>query len=172
MGLKEKYAKKTLLKKAGLIKRSPELPNLNIVKKVSVIWQPSQKKAFHYLQDYFIKKQVIFRSLCVFEENSEPFADINSLIPKDINWLGFPKQGKIDGFIEMEFDLLLNVALEQNITLDYITAITRAKFKVGWSPDENNFFDLIINISKNRDALYLAKQQIFYLGQLNKTVHK
>ena len=68
----------------------------------------------------------------------------------------------------MNFDVLLNVALEQNITLNYITLNTLAKFKIGWSPNENNYFDLNINITQNQDALYLAKQQIFYLGQLNK----
>ena len=154
------------------MKRSPELPNLETVKKVGVIWQLSQNKAFHYLQDYFSKKQVIFRSLCVFEENLKLVPDANSIISKDLNWLSFPKPGKIDSFIELEFDLLLNVALEQNITLDYITIVTQAKFKTGWSADENNFFDLNINISQNQDALYLAKQQIFYLRQLNKTKNK
>jgi hypothetical protein len=53
----------------------------------------------------------------------------------------------------------------QNI--NYITALSRAKFKTGWSPDEKNFFDLNIKINEKQDALYLAKQQIFYLSQLN-----
>ena len=172
MRILEKYAKRKLLRKAKLLKRIPELPNFKTFKKVGVIWQPDQKNAFLFLQDYISKKKIIFRSLCVFEENSEIVVDANSLTPKDLNWMRFPKPGKINGFTEMDFDLLLNLALVQNITLDYITLITRAKFKTGWSPDENNFFDLNINISQNRDSLYLAKQQIFYLRQLNKTNNK
>ena len=172
MGIKEKYAIRKLRKAEASVHRKPEIPDLDSLKKVGVIWQPEQKEAFHYLQEYFSKKQSIFRSLCVFSENIEMATDSNSIIPKDLNWFGFPKPGKIDNFVEMEFDLLLNICMNQNITIDYITISTQAKFKIGWSPNETNYFDLNINISKNQDALYLAKQQIFYLGELNKKTSK
>jgi hypothetical protein len=141
---------------------------LETIKKVGVLWQPEQKDAYHYLHDYFNKKQVIFRSLCLLDKQIEMMVDANTLSPKDINWLKFPKPGVIDEFTKMQFDVMLNIALEQNITLDYITLQTKAKFKIGWSPSEKNYFDLNINISQNKNALYLAEQQIFYLGQLNK----
>jgi hypothetical protein len=168
MGIIEKYALKKLQRMEAALKRNPEIPELDTVKKVGVIWQPEQKDAVHFLHDYFSKKQVIFRSLCVLDKQVELMVDANTLSPKDLNWLKFPKYGVIDGFTKMKFDVLFNVALEQNITLDYITIHTRAKFKTGWSPNEKNYFDLNINISQNKNALYLAKQQIFYLGQLNK----
>jgi len=66
--------------------------------------------------------------------------------------------------------LLLNIALNQNRVLDYLTALSKARFKIGWSPDQSNFFDLNINIGGKQDALFLARQQIFYLSQLNKKV--
>jgi hypothetical protein len=168
MGLKEKLARKKISKIEASFKRTPEIPLLDNVKKVGVIWQPEQKEAFFYLQDFFGKKQAIFRSICVFNDNTQPTSDSSTLIPKDLNWLGFPKPGKIDVFTEMQFDLLLNIALQENVTLDYLTLVTQAKFKTGWSSKENNYFDLNIKIGQNQDALYLAKQQIFYLGQLNK----
>jgi hypothetical protein len=62
----------------------------------------------------------------------------------------------------------LNIALEDNLVLDYLTALSQAKFKVGSSQKTNNYFDLNINIDENREPMYLAKQQIFYLAQLNK----
>ena len=83
--------------------------------------------------------------------------------------MGLPDAVNVDNFIETEFDLLLNVALQQNLILDYITAFSRASFKIGWSPVKENYFDLNINIGGKQDALYLARKQIFYLGQLNKT---
>ena len=72
----------------------------------------------------------------------------------------------IDDFISIKLDVLLNIALKQNLVLDYITLLSKARFKVGCSPEENNYFDLNINIEENDDALFLAKQQIFYLAQL------
>lgn len=168
MGIIEKYALIKLHRMEVAIKRNPEIPNLETIKKVGVLWQPEQKDAYHYLHDYFNKKQVIFRSLCLLDKQIEMMVDANTLSPKDINWLKFPKPGVIDEFTKMQFDVMLNIALEQNITLDYITLQTKAKFKIGWSPSEKNYFDLNINISQNKNALYLAEQQIFYLGQLNK----
>jgi len=168
MGIKERIAIKWLSKTAGTTKRVPEIPNLSLVKKVGLLWQPEQKEAFHYVQDYFSKRQVVFRHLCVYNENIELIAEPNALIPKDLNWWGFPKSGKVDNFTEMNFDILLNIALKQNIILDYLTLVTKAKFKVGGQANLINYFDLNINIGQNQDALYLAEQQIFYLGHLTK----
>lgn len=168
MGLKEKFANRKMTRIAAAIRRSPEIPLLDAVKKVGVIWQPDQKEAYYFLQDFFSKKQVIFRSLCVCNENAGQLPDSASLIPKDIDWLGFPKPGKIDVFTEIQFDLLFNLALRQNVTLSYLTLVTEAKFKTGTSVSDQNYFDLNIKIGENQDAMYLAKQQIFYLGQLNK----
>jgi hypothetical protein len=167
MGLREKYANRKLLKTEAAISHQPRIPSLESVKKVGVIWEPAGKEAYRYLKEYFGEKGVVVRGLCIYNENVEFATDTNSLTPKELDWLKFPKPGKIDSFTGTKFDLLLNIALTHNITLDYITLATRANFKVGWSPNEKNHFDLNINIGQNQNALFLAKQQIFYLGQLN-----
>ena len=168
MGIKEKIAIRWLSKTAAKIQRTPEIPDLSLVKKVGVLWQPEQKEAFNYIQDFFSKRQVVFRHLCVYNENIELVTNPNALVLKDLNWWGFPKPGKVDNFTEMQFDILLNIALQQNVVLDYLTLVTKAKFKVGGQADTKNYFDLNINIGQNQNALYLAEQQIFYIGHLNK----
>jgi hypothetical protein len=67
----------------------------------------------------------------------------------------------------MELDLLLCLAAEKNYAVDYITALSHAKFKIGSSEADNSYFDLNIKIDQNKDAMFLAEQQIFYLAQLN-----
>jgi hypothetical protein len=168
MKLIEKYALRKLRKKAALVKRQVKLPNPESIRKVGVLWQPEQKEAFEFLADHFSASPVIFRNLCVLDEKTEEETGINTITPNDLNWLGFPKPGPADDFITTEFDLLLNVALKQNQVLDYLTALSKARFKIGWSHEQNNFFDLNINIGEKQDALFLARQQIFYLCQLNK----
>ncbi len=168
MKLKEKFAYYKLRKKAAAVDRRVELPHPDTVRKVGVLWQPSGRAGFQYLHDHFSHAQVIFRNLCVFSDETNVNAGSNIITPKDLNWLGFPKPGPAEDFIKTEFDLLLNIALEQTLLLDYLTALSVARFKIGWSPSEKNYFDLNINISRKQDALYLAEQQIFYLGQLNK----
>jgi len=172
MGIKQKIAERKFQKLARQHKHYPVLPELTKARKVGVLWQPAHKRAFQYMQDYFRKKQAIFRGFCVFEETANPLPDTNTVTTYDLTWLGFPKPEKVEDFMNMEFDILFNVALEQNFVLDYITLFSKAKFKVGTSKDESNYFDLNINIGQKKDSTYLAEQQIFYLAQLNNTTLK
>ncbi len=167
MKLIEKYAYRKLRKMAAAVERRVKLPDPDHIRKVGVLWQPVEKEAFQYLHNHFAGSAVIFRNLCVHTITPEGEAGANAIIPHDLDWLGFPKRGMAEDFIETDFDLLLNIALEQNLVLDYLTALSKAHFKIGWYPDELSFFDLNINISGNKNSLYLAQQQIFYLRQLN-----
>lgn len=168
MGIKEKYARRKLRKLAAHVSHQPVFPDIDAIKVIGVIWQPTGKEAFTFLKEYFNRDKLIFRGFCVFEESVNPPAYTNTITTEDLNWWGLPKPEKIDDFTKMNFDLLLNIALKQNFVLDYLTALSQAKFKVGYSPNEVNYFDLNINIGEKDDAMYLAKQQIFYLAQLNK----
>ena len=168
MNIKEKYRNWKFRKQLATIKRTPFVRNIDEIKKVGVIWQPSEKAAVNYLRDYFNKSHIIFRTYCVFDELANPVAANNTLTIADLDWWGFPKPEKTRDFMQTHFDVLLNIALEQNFVLDYLTAFTLADFKIGWSPNTQNHFDLNINIGENQDAMFLAKQQIFYLAQLNK----
>lgn len=169
MKLIEKYARRKLHQKAVLVKRQVKLPNPESIRKVGVLWQPAQKEAYQFLHDHYSHSQAIFRNLCIYAEVPAVETGTDAITPKDLNWMGFPKPEFVEEFLNTEFDLLLNVALEQNLLLDYLTALSKARFKIGWSPEEKNFFDLNIKIQGKPDALYLARQQIFYLGQLNKS---
>ncbi len=172
MGLKEKYAKRKLQKAEDDNPRHPVVPTLEKIKKIGIIWEPEEKEAYQYLNDYFSERGVSVHGMCIYKEDVKFATDTNSLTPKELNWLKFPKPGKLETFTQLQFDILLNIALNQNITLDFITLTTQAKFKVGWSPNNKNYLDLNINIGENKDAMFLAKQQIFYLGQLNQKTSK
>lgn len=169
MGIKEKYAYRKLRKLIALQKRTPVIPKLSLHSKVAVIWQPSEKPAVQYLRDYFNHHGAIFRDYCIYDDDSNPAAKANSLSINDLNWWGIPKPEKVGDFIEMELDLLLCLAAEKNYAVNYITALSHAKFKIGSSESDNSYFDLNIKLEQNKDAMYLAEQQIFYLAQLNNT---
>ncbi len=163
------YAYKKLHREAATVVRRVKLPHPESLAKVCVLWQPGGEQAFQYLHEYFTHSLVIFRNICVYDKKAVIETSTSIITPKELNWLGLPKPGIADEYLKTEFDLLLNIALKQNLVLDYLTALSRAHFKIGWSPEARNFFDLNINIEGKPDSLYLAQQQIFYLGQLNKT---
>lgn len=168
MKLIEKIAYRKLQREAATVKRRVVLPHPGTIRKVCVLWQPSQEHAYQYLHDYFQRSKVIFRNLCIYNQQPVMATGMNVITPKDLNWMGFPKPGLTEEFIKTEYDLLLNVALEQNLVLLYLTAMSRSHFKIGWSTSGLNYFDLNIQINGRKDAEYLARQQIYYLEQLNK----
>lgn len=168
MGFKQKYAYRKLAKLVAAQNRSPEIPQLKPHSKVGVIWQPSEKPAVQFLRDHFNQQGAIFRDYCIFDNDSNPAIEANSLTVVDLNWWGIPKPEKVGDFMEIHFDILLSIAFEPNFAVDYVTALSNAKFKIGSSPSDENYFDLNIKIGENKDPMYLAKQQIFYLAQLNK----
>lgn len=92
MGLKEIYARKKLARLISKTDHKPVFPNINIVKTIGVIWQPTQKDAFQYLKSYFNREQVIFRGFCVSEEITNPHQDLNTLTVKDLDFWGLPKK--------------------------------------------------------------------------------
>jgi hypothetical protein len=169
MKLFESYSYRKINREAAGVVRRVKLPDPGSLGKVCVLWQAGDEQAFKYLYDYFVHSQVIFRNICVYDKKAVVETGASVITPKELNWLGLPKPGIADEFLKTEFDLLLNIAVNQNLVLDYLTALSRAQFKIGWSPGARNFFDLNINIERKPDSLYLAQQQIFYLAQLNKT---
>lgn len=169
MKMIEKYAYRQLLKKAAAVERRIVLPNPELVRKVCVLWQPSQEKAYKYLHDFFQPSQVIVRNICVYPQEAVAATASNVITPKDLNWLGFPRSRSTAEFMKTEYDLLLNLAAEQTLVLYYLTALSHSHFKIGRASSGLNFFDLSIRIDSSKDALYLARQQIHYLEQLNKT---
>lgn len=172
MGLKEKYAYKKIQKLQAGVKRAAQIPDLNKIKRIGVIWLPNQAEALEYLRSYFIPKQVIFRSLCFNNVKKTETVSSNEIIASDLTWWGLPKPEKCDEFLNTDFDLLLDLSMERSLVTDYLNALSRARFKIGYAETEANYFDLNINIGKKRDALYLAQQQIFYLAQLNQKEDK
>ena len=129
MKLIEKFAYRKLQKEAAAVKRRIVLPNPESLRKVCVLWQPSQEQAFKFLHDYFQRSQTIFRNFCVYSHQTVVAAGTNMITPKDLDWMGLPKKGIADDFIKTEYDLLMNIALEQNLVLHYLTALSRASFK-------------------------------------------
>ena len=172
MKIKKILAERKLRKLAENYRHNPIIPNIETTKHIGVIWHPTQKEAYQYLKEYFNKEQVIFRGFCVFEDGVNPHQDSNTLTTNDLTWIELPKLEKIDDFTSIGFDLLINISLQQNRVLDYITLLSKAKFKVGSSLNEANYFDLNINIGENDDSMYLVEQQIFYLAQLNNTKNR
>lgn len=172
MNWKEKIAYKLLNSRLSGIERNKKITSLEKAQEIGILWHIDDAEAYHYLSEFLKNKQAVVRKLCftgkkgILNEHSGTFSN------KDLDWFGFPVSENVKQFIEFRFDILMNISTVRNFTFDAIVALSKANFKIGWSPPPKNYLDLNIDIKKNIDSLFLVKQQIFYLGQLNKKFRK
>lgn len=84
-----------------------------------------------------------------------------------LNGFNLPIKGKIGQFLQLEFDLLLNLYTEPLLPLQAIAAYSNAKYRVG-SQIENGlqFYDAIIDTGSHKGLHYFIEQIDFYLRQI------
>ena len=92
---------------------------------------------------------------------------------QDVSWKMIPENNAINQFISKRFDILISLYLPTqkeklvNKPLEYISALSKANFRVGPFCGNTNSFDLIIDTPKNVDLEYLIKQIEFFLYRIN-----
>lgn len=83
---------------------------------------------------------------------------------KDGNWYGKPRGGTTGYFMRSPFDLLINFCDEECLPLEYISAVSPAKFRVGFNKEaENANYDLILIPTENKDISNLIQNLENYL---------
>lgn len=71
-----------------------------------------------------------------------PFPYISN---KDTSWYGKPGGGTSGYFTRSPFDLMINFCAEECLPLEYISAVSSARFRVGFNKDIHNpNYDLIL----------------------------
>jgi hypothetical protein len=85
----------------------------------------------------------------------------------NFDWLGRPKSVEIDEFVEQPFDVLISYYKSNQLELNFVTARSKANFKIGLASHDSRLNDLTIDIEpKNTDVF--KTELIKYLTQLNR----
>ena len=100
-------------------------------------------------------------------ENNQPNSWDSSFTKTDFDWLGHCKSPEIAEFVEQPFDLLISYYKPSCYELKIVTAMSKAKFKVGVSNEDDRLHDLIIDVS-TKDIDTFKTELIKYLRTLNK----
>ncbi|MFL5762794.1 MAG: DUF6913 domain-containing protein [Bacteroidia bacterium] len=88
---------------------------------------------------------------------------------KELSWLGKPNSTIIRNFIDEEYDLLIDLNIQDHFALKYIAALSKAKFKVGKFDEEGfDIHDLMIDSDNTKTIKYFLRQIDTYITMLNK----
>lgn len=83
---------------------------------------------------------------------------------KNLNWHLAPIGHTVEGFINRNFDILINLTVKEILPLEYISAMSHAKFRVGpYNSDKIYCYDLMIDTGDKKDLDHLIDQVKHYL---------
>jgi hypothetical protein len=96
-----------------------------------------------------------------------PKLSYDLLLPKDIDLFYRPATQFVNRFINEEFDMLIDLSSPDNFTLQYISVLSRAHFKLGRMIDNRPLpYDLMIDTGPEVDSQELINQIVHYTSNL------
>lgn len=176
--IRENIGFSMLCKKAQRLKRDKSFNNLETAQTVGLLFDASQQQNYQSASN-FIKfleergKHVEALGIVLNEEMLRYFPPTNnvSLFRLDkLTFYGYPDDPRIEPFLSKNFDIMINLCLYENLSIDYVMGMSKAKFKVSSNLRSLDFADFILQFNSERKPTSndLIEQIKGYLGQLNK----
>ncbi|MFL1012299.1 DUF6913 domain-containing protein [Flavisericum labens] len=167
-GFKEKSNKKYLNKL--LSERKANVTNNKVVSLGVIlnIDEITDFDRFRKLADYIKVRPNRLRIVAYSQDKKENLNSWDQCYnPKDFGWKGVIKNVELQEFLNTEFDALVSYYEKDELELKMMTALSKAKFKIGILQSDERLNDLIIKT--NLKEFNLFKEEIFkYLNILKK----
>ena len=103
------------------------------------------------------------------DNDSLSFRNFNK---KEIDFILRPKSQDAQDFIDMPFDILMNLSSKSLLPLDYIALNSKARFRVGPLLEGSHAYDLMIDLGDNPKVSELTKQIDLFLNKMNPSHEK
>lgn len=150
--------------------RSPSVSNKKI-KTVGIILNLGEFKDYdkiiNILKNYGISENKI-KFITYVTENDTKLNHWDSYFEsKDLGWNGQVKNLDLQEFLDFKFDALISYYKRDFLELKFVTACSKANFKIGLSKKNQSLNDFIIDISPNFIEIF-GKELEKYLIGLNK----
>jgi hypothetical protein len=159
------------------LRRDKMFVNLADAKTVGIVFEATESSNFELVKKYIsylreMKKRV--KAIGFYDQKNIPSMAYSKLeydffCQKDLTWHNSPNSVYVKNFMEEKFDILLDLNLNELFPLRYISALSRASFKVGKNCDRNNsIFDLMIETDEKKGLKYFLKNIDTYIFIINK----
>jgi uncharacterized protein DUF6913 len=167
------------LKKELLFSARTRIPNkfsFTKVKTVGIIFDATNTEDYEivkryvvYLREHLKKVKVLgFFSTKEIPSLTYSKLEYDFFSVKELNWLGKPDSVVIQNFIAEEYDLLIDLNIHDHFALKYITALSKASFKVGKLDEEGmDIHNLMIDSDNTKTVKYFLRQIDTYITMIN-----
>lgn len=157
--------------------RVPVVNNLDEAKSVGIVFDADTEKDFDLAYNYLklMKEEYGIRNVRAFgyfsKKQELPYLkrsiQIDYFTRKDLNWFNRPEGKFINDFAKEKFDVLIDLSENNILPIQYIVAMSPAKFKIGrFSEDNLDFYDMMVDV-KGKSLSYFIEQATTYLTLIN-----
>jgi hypothetical protein len=178
--LKKKLAYFQLNRELKSLIRERKSPNIHTGKSIGILYDASEKQNFENMKEFFrdlkalgknpVMLGYINQKEVTFHPLARPEADYFYI--NELNWFEKPSGRVVQNFVDVSFDILINVSTIDHFPLDYIAAASKAGFKVGRANAKTNaIYDMTLAIDENADIQTFAYLIVHYLNNLNNQTH-
>jgi hypothetical protein len=176
-GIKDWFGRRALLKEARQ-DRSPLPKNLAVANKVGMLYVAHDEQAHTQVRNYVkkIKEELgltRIMALGYFPGKALPFhlhtkLNFDAICLKDLNWYRIPQGNTVQNFMAEEYEIIIDLTMEDRLPIQYIMAKSRARFKVGrWSESNKKILDMMIDMAGSRSLPQMIQQVHHYLLMVN-----
>lgn len=169
--IKEKIGYFILNNDYKILKRKVVFNNFASSSTIGIVFDAVDKKKYHIAKDFmaYIEES----GVRVFAIGFVPKSELIGYLPfkKGVNFFGLDKllwYGKtqnpiVDEFIERPFDILIDLSLSELYPIEYIFALSKAKFKVCNDSNKTKYADFILQLKKPEKLEQYIEQIKHYL---------
>ena len=166
-----------LKREASRIRRERKVINMEEASKVGILYYLEDEATYPKVSAYVKKLQDAgkkVKALGYVEDKRLtvqllPKLSFDFLYPSGLSWNYKSVSTHAKDFIEEDYDILIDLGMDDHFPLIYITGTSKARFKVGLKSDRRSpYLDLMIDL-KEKDGLDdLIKQVDHYVSIINK----
>ena len=170
-----RYLLKREIKK---LERDRGVYNLDDAHTVAVVYDATSRQEYERVRNFikYLKEKEKKVISLGFIDSKDPNQILKTQLEfrfftkKDLNWHFKPGGLEIINFLEEDYDILIDLSLENCFPLKYVSGLSKAKFKVGAAnKDSTLYFDMVIDVGLKKTTDNFIENVKNYLNMINKS---
>jgi hypothetical protein len=177
-GLRSRLGQIRFVKELKKFKREREIVSFNEATKIGLLYDATDERDSEIIKNYVknlrsnLKKDVLSMGY-IDKKIAHPtqYAQfgLDFFTKKDLTFQMIPSDPIVKNFINERFDILINLNIGKNFPLRYISAQSKAKFKVGcFQNNLNDHLDMMIKLDSGTPLKSIIEEIEHYLRIIHK----
>ena len=173
--LRENIGKRVLNRKRKGIQRQVHVHNFKTARSAVILFDTGQPDSFQAIKDFrwflethginctafgYVRQKEIPQEMLFWENYS-------FITRSDLNWYLKPTGEATELFFAQDPDILVDFIMDPILEMQYLVQLSGASFKIGSFTEQENDYDLMINLPEHSEIGYLAEQIKHYVNMLN-----